>query len=540
MIIHERNFTQTNPFVEAFVNDFSKVTSFFSYNPKDEQLFQKRQAALANRTYQRKELAEALYRFNQKYDASDLTLHNIKRLEENNSLVVVGGQQAGILTGPLLVIYKAMSVLFLAKEQEQKLGVPVIPVFWIAGEDHDFDEVNHIFITKEKQIQKNSIAHLFNNRKAISDLSLPKKELMSFIDEMIASFGEREYTKELREMLHLAAEKSTTYTDFFAYLMVSLFKEQGLVLLDSNDPNIRLLEREFFIEIVKKNEPLHQSVYEQLEKMEKEGFSLPFEKRTHQANLFTFVDRERYLLERTDHGFHLKNGEVYWTKDEMIKAIEKSPEQFSNNVVTRPLMQEYLLPTLAFIGGPGEIHYWGSLKNAFSLFDFEMPPVCLRLSYTLIERHIAKWMKKLVIQEKHIAMKTIKNEKEHFITSIQTIQTKSVLERLFDSLHLGKKELQVLGQKVDATLPSYIEHTFQKIWSEIERVDTKIKQTQVIQHENVIEKYEAIETSLLPQMIFQERFWSIWYYMNAYGLDLVDRLIQEPVTLDESHKIVYL
>ncbi|WP_062197761.1 bacillithiol biosynthesis cysteine-adding enzyme BshC [Massilibacterium senegalense] len=540
MVIHERKFKQSGPFAQDFVDDFSKVAAFFSYDVKQETTFEKRKTFIEQRTYHREALVETLVRFNEKYNGTEKVRSNIEKLRRNDALVVVGGQQAGVLTGPALVIYKAISILRLAKEQEEKLGVPVIPVFWIAGEDHDFDEVNHIFLSKEQEIVKHSLEHLYNNRQAVSTLLLPKEKMVDYIDEALFSYGEREYTKELREMLLQATDQSVTYTDFFAHLMMHLFGEHGLVLLDANDPHIRALERGFFREIIEKNESLHEAVYKKLEMMERMGYPLPFEKKRDQANLFMFLNGERYLLERVDGAFQLKNTDIRWSKEQLLDKLETEPALFSNNVVTRPLMQEYVLPTLAFIGGPGEIHYWGTLKEAFEVFSFEMPPVCMRLSYSIIERHIAKWMEELQITEELLAEKNIQHQKDAFISSVQSVETETTLNDLQQAIQKSKEQLQQVGGEVDPTLIPFIEHASQKMWREAEGIKRRIKQQELRQHEQVIQKYHAIEKSLLPQNIYQERFWSIWYYINAYGLDLVDRLVHVPVTFDELHKIVYV
>lgn len=540
MVIHERKFKQSGPFAQDFVDDFSKVAAFFSHDVQQETTFEKRKTFIEQRTYHREALVEALVRFNEKYNETEKVRSNIEKLRRNDALVVVGGQQAGVLTGPSLVIYKAISILRLAKEQEKKLGVPVIPVFWIAGEDHDFDEVNHIFLSKKQDIVKHSLEHVYNNRQAVSTLLLPKEKIADYIDEALFSFGEREYTKELREMLHQAADQSVTYTDFFAHLMMRLFGQHGLVLLDANDPHIRTLERDFFREIIEKNESLHEAVYQKLEMMEQMGYPLPFEKKQDQANLFMFLNGERYLLERVDGAFQLKNTDIRWSKEQLLDKLETEPALFSNNVVTRPLMQEYVLPTLAFIGGPGEIHYWGTLKEAFEVFSFEMPPVCMRLSYSIIERHIAKWMEELHITEEHLAEKNIHHQKDAFIASIQSVETETILNDLQQAIQKSKEQLQRVGGEIDPTLIPLIEHACKKMWLEAEGIDRRIKQQELRQHEQVIQKYHAIEKSLLPQNIYQERLWSIWYYINAYGLDLVDRLVHLPVTFDESHKIVYI
>lgn len=169
-----------------------------------------------------------------------------------------------------------------------------------------------------------------------------------------------------------------------------MFEQDGLILLNSGDPGIRALEARFFRQLLNRNDELTDSVKRQQEFMQQLGYTPIIEGAAQHANLFYEHDGERFLIEKENGAFFIKELHLQWSEAELCDLICQKPEAFSNNVVTRPLMQEYLLPTLAFIAGPGEINYWGELKGAFQVMGYKMPPVIPRLQVTFLERHIEK------------------------------------------------------------------------------------------------------------------------------------------------------
>src|SRR5699024_7547165 len=185
--------------------------------------------------------------------------------------------------------------------------------------------------------------------------------------------------------------KSSTYVDFFAQLLLNIFSEEGLVLIDSGNDEVRKIESKHFKEVINKQAEIATNVYKTMKKLKQSGYEIPLDISRNDAHLFYLHDGERILLERThDGGWVGKNNEIQLTTEQMYKIAEERPELLSNNVITRPLMQELLFPTLAFIGGNGEISYWAVLKDAFKSVHINMPPIMPRLSFTYVERDIKK------------------------------------------------------------------------------------------------------------------------------------------------------
>lgn len=157
MRIRKVNLKEPSKIMEDYINHFDRLSSFFVYDYHNETAYKERLAYLSDRDYDRDGLADYLLSFNQKYQPDQKVIDNIEKLRNKDAVVVVAGQQAGLLTGPAYTIHKCISILKLADEQEKKLGVPVIPVFWVAGEDHDFAEVNHVHLLDEDRTRKHKL-----------------------------------------------------------------------------------------------------------------------------------------------------------------------------------------------------------------------------------------------------------------------------------------------------------------------------------------------------------------------------------------------
>ena len=158
---------------------------------------------------------------------------SLEKLKKENSAVIIGGQQAGILTGPLYSIHKVISIIALARQKEKELNIPVVPIFWIAGEDHDFQEVNHIYLEKNGEIQKVIYPEKVREKRMVSDVGLDREICMEWVEEIVENFGETDHTNELLSFMREAVQESETFVDFFAQIVMGLFKDEGLLVIDS-------------------------------------------------------------------------------------------------------------------------------------------------------------------------------------------------------------------------------------------------------------------------------------------------------------------
>ncbi|MGV3466818.1 MAG: bacillithiol biosynthesis cysteine-adding enzyme BshC, partial [Heyndrickxia sp.] len=341
----------TNRFASLYIEQKKPVKDFFHYDITDQDVFKKRYKDVQARTFEREKLADCIEEYMEKFSPSDEIKKSLAKLRQPESVVVIGGQQAGLLTGPLYTVHKLISIIHLAKEQEQKLQVPVVPVFWIAGEDHDYLEVNHVFVEKDRTIQKLSFAEGPIDKRMVSDVEFDKIHMKKWVKKVFEHFGETEYTNQLLHMMDNTIDQSKTFVDFFVKLILNLFSKYGVLLIDSADKQLRRLEVPFFKEIIEQSSSITNLVLQQQENIGSFDFTNTIEIGKNAVNLFYYDGKERILLDYfpEQDSYIGKNNKVQFSKVDLLAELEKHPEHFSNNVVTRPMMEEWLFPTLAFI-----------------------------------------------------------------------------------------------------------------------------------------------------------------------------------------------
>jgi bacillithiol synthase len=527
--------------INDYIEEKQPLRDFFDYSHQRQSDYIERQKELSGRNFQREALALHLLNFNKKYGCSSETVMNIEKLLDENSVVVVGGQQSGILTGPLYTIHKIITIIKLAKAQETKLCVPVVPVFWIAGEDHDFEEINHIYSIGRSKIQKRKVNQQNNRKKAVTDLELDKEALTSFVIDVFLDNHETIHTSTLLDEIKNYISISNNYVDFFSFFIHKLFKDSGIVLLDSHNKELRKLEVPFLKKLIEENEVMHQKFLHRANELSENGYGEPIERSENNAHLFIHFEGTRLLLERENSSlFTDKRCLCSYTKEELVSLVEREPEKFSNNVVTRPLMQEYLLPVLAFVGGPGEIAYWASLKEVFHLFNFKVPPVVPRLSMTFVEPHIAKLVEKDDLSIKEIILNGIKSSRNQLTYWEEKSKVEAALENALTELEKVHRPLKTLVNQYDKGLERLANKNQLIIKKELSFLAQKIEESIRKKYDDEWLKLDMIEANIRPNDGLQERSLNIIKYINEYGFDFVHHLIKLPYELNDTHKLIYL
>ncbi|MBA9024973.1 bacillithiol biosynthesis cysteine-adding enzyme BshC [Peribacillus huizhouensis] len=534
------------PSLNAFASDYLTnqldIDDFFHYSLTDEGKYNKRYQELMSRNFFRAEVADYIENYMEKYTLSIPIKKNIEAFRKEDSVVVIGGQQAGLLTGPLYTIHKVISIIKLAEEQEKALGKKVIPVFWIAGEDHDLAEVNHVYTLKNGITEKNTYPFYHPFKSMISDIELDTETAQSWVREIIESYGETEFTNKLLADTNEFIKRSTTFVEFFACLIHTWFHDYGLLLIDAADPELRKLESEFFAMFIDKAEEITAAVQSQQIHIQQKGYKRMIDMQEKAANLFYYdpKKKDRILLEVENGIFSGKNKDVSFTQQELHKCSRVTPERLSNNVVTRPIMQEMLFPVLAFISGPGEIAYWAELKQAFELFSMKMPPIVPRLNITILERGIATDLNEVGMNLETVLTKGTKPAQSQFLNSVKD----DTIEGLFYEMKAKLNENHAMFTERALTLDKGLDPLLQKnrqfIEQQLDFIYGKVTDSSRKKHEVVLNKYERIQNSLFPLNAPQERMWNIFYYVNKYGTDFINELVQQPYTFNNEHKVIYL
>ncbi|HZH58714.1 MAG TPA: bacillithiol biosynthesis cysteine-adding enzyme BshC [Metabacillus sp.] len=540
MEIVELSLRSSNQLVNDLNDQNLNNELFFDYNIHSPEVYHSRAAELKNRSFQREELSAYLRDYtNRCLNQNEKTLENIERLKDPNSLVVIGGQQAGLLTGPLYTIHKIISIIKLAKGEEKQLGVPVIPVFWIAGEDHDFAEINHIFIKKNKMAKKLAIKDYPLKKQSVADQPINHQKTIEWVEQVFEAYGETDYSNHLIGSMKECIEQSNTYVDFFEKLILTLFGQTGLVLINSGDPQLKSLEKACFRSIVDRNEEIFYAVQSQQLEMKHNQYRPIIEMADQSANFFYHHNGERFLVERRENDeFHISDIGLSLSKAELVDLIETSPKKFSNNVVTRPIMQEYLFPTLAFIAGPGEVTYWAELKKVFSLFEMKMPPVLPRLQMTFVERAIERNIDETGVSIEEVLYEGVEKAIERFLQKETPIDMNPLIEKAKNNISEIHSSLIDAALQIDPSLKPLLKKNGEFIQGHLDFFSKTVEKRKRQQHEVLLSKFHSIELELKPGLHPQERVWNIYYYLNKFGPEFVGELLNLSYSFNGKHKIV--
>ncbi|WP_066318142.1 bacillithiol biosynthesis cysteine-adding enzyme BshC [Bacillus sp. FJAT-29814] len=534
----------TNRFASNYLRQSAEVMSFFHYHFNDSNEDKARLEELKNRSFPRMQVADHIESFMEPFPASEAIKASLAKLRQPDSVVVIGGQQAGILTGPLYSIHKVISIIKLAGQKEKQLGVPVVPVFWIAGEDHDFHEVNHVFVPVDGKMDKWAYPKKVVQKKMVSDIRLDTVACITWVENLLENFGETEHTNDLLEFARKQVNKSTTFVDFFAHIIMELFKDHGLLVVDSGNQRFRLLQKEFFAAQIVNHEAITFSLHEQQKEIEHNGFPITIEGSEQAANLFYYDQKhnERILLEfdqKTDQ-FVGKSGRVAFLKQELLEISAANPEKLSNNVVTRPLMQEWLFPTLAFIAGPGEIAYWAELKLVFEHFHMKMPPIVPRLNITFLDRSVETDLTELGLNLADVLQRGTEQEKKQFLDSIRDKEFEALFHQVKELLMAQYRTIEAKTDGLDKGLVPLVKKNEKNILKEIDFMQTKFQESIRQKHDVVLNKYARVDLSLRPVGSPQERVWNVFYYLNQCGLNFINDIMTLNFEFDGRHKVIKL
>ncbi|WP_062231614.1 bacillithiol biosynthesis cysteine-adding enzyme BshC [Fictibacillus sp. FJAT-27399] len=517
------------------------VENLYDYNGFTAEMMEQRISDIGSREYEREKLANYLSDYNFQFSCSKQTLTNIEKLRNPKSTAVIGGQQAGLLTGPLLTIHKCISIIQFACIQERQLGVPVVPVFWIAGEDHDYDEINHVNVERNGGPKKRSLPPVSPLKTSATLMEWDSVKAAEWAESVFREFGETEFTKEVLSKVKEIFKSSKTAVHSFAQFITDLFGEYGLVLVDSGEPHFKRLQTDTLEKMILRNKEVDEAFAAGIGQLTGRGFSAPVELQENNAHLFIYHNEERLLLFRDDSGnFLTKNEEVTITSEQLMANAKEKPELFSNNVVTRPVMQESLFPVLAFIAGSGEIAYWSALKEVFHLFGFKMPPLVPRLSMTIVTGKNEKQLKETGLKVEDVLREGTEVHKQSWYESHKPIDTKGVFTETLTKIEAAHTELKMLALTIDPSLKRLTDINLNRIKNEVDYLHTKMERSMKKELMEPLALFDHLQCDLAPDGVLQERVWNAFSYINRYGTDWIKQLTEQPLEFNGKHKLVYV
>jgi len=292
--------------------------------------------------------------------------------------------------------------------------------------------------------------------------------------------------------------------------------------------------------MIEHSSDISRLVVKQEQLFSESGYGVPIGASVDNANLFLVEDGERFLLKKQGEWFINEQRNYRLSKTELIDIAEKTPERLSNNVVTRPLMQEMVFPVLAFIGGPGELAYWGTFKSLFEHLNMELPIIVPRLSITLVDRKSLKYMKELELSIQDVFTGVLTEHKYAFIEDIQDSKARWMIENMQASLKEQYEEVTSYLLESNYPLQQILEKNLSNHEKQFKFLQHKIEDTLLIRHETTLRKFNHIEGLIFPEHSLQERLYSPIPFVNEVGESLIEDLLSMPFEFNGKHSIIYL
>jgi bacillithiol synthase len=499
-----------------------QVQRFYPHSPHFSEWLKEEASGLRYDSARRDRVSGLLERQNRAWEASPQTLANLDRLRKGAAAVVTG-QQVGLFGGPMFAIYKALTAVKLA-EEATKAGVDAVPIFWLATSDHDLAEVNHVALpSPDGALQTLSTTSHDIPAAPVSAVRLGD-EILPVVEKAATLLGESDVTRFLRE----SYRPGETLGSAFARLYARLFAEWGVILLDASDPELHRVAEPMYRSAIENAAALNAAMLARGEALEAAGYHQQVKVVPSTVLLFTMKDGARTPIHRlatgdADFVIGHEDGAEKISRDALLARIASAPEDFSPNVLLRPVVQDFLLPTLAYSGGAAEAAYFSQAGAVYEVLLGRVTPIVPRFSATVIEPKIQRLL------ERHgISLRDVLNGSDALRQEIAARSLPGELQAAFDtankSLQSNLATIREKLEKLDRTLVDAAQTAESKMQHQLEKLHTQAARAEAQKGELVGRHVSTLSEALYPGKGLQERGIGGIYFLARYGLDLLHQL----------------
>lgn len=509
----------TSRLLTDYIYHFDRLSDYYEHDPYDPASYSAAASQIDYPDARRAALVAALRKTNA--DSPSL-----RTLAEPGTVAVVTGQQAGLFSGPAYTVYKALTAVRLAHELSER-GIAAVPVFWIATEDHDFAEVNHAHVfTRGRQAVTLHTEGAGAANQPVGGIPLPAPP----VDALSAALEGFPCGDEIAALVREAYPNGVTLGAGFRNLIGGLLRKFDLLYLDPLDPAIREIAAPFLKDALAHAHGLNTKLRERGRELEKNGYHAQVLVEEDTSLLFRLEGERRMALRR-------KNG-GYASRERMYPAAElaAAPEQLSPNALLRPVVQDYLLPTVAYVGGGAELAYLGQSQVIYRELLGRMPVVLPRSAFTLIDRHAHRQMERFgmplpsFFAPPEVVRQRIASILVPAALSGRYAEARKSQQRLLDGLRRETLEF-------DPTLAKALDKSKAKLAYQLEKMERKVAAETLRRDSQARRDAESLSTLLYPEKHLQERYYSILPFLAEHGPGLLDELYNN-IHLDcPDHKI---
>ncbi len=516
-------------FFSKLVNDYNskekKLKPFISSFPSEETIIKQ----IKKRKLSRDVRFDLVSVFKKQYQNTNFLNSNLDRINNNienllsdKTYTITTGHQICLFANPLFLIYKIINIINLSSRISKVSKKNIVPIFWLASEDHDFEEI--------KSLNLFSRQHDWSKKHDNSDVgSISTKNIDLFIDDIFSSFEDYPYKKDLKKLLIETYTKNDTLSKGIRSLLTFFFAKHGLLILDANDS---VLKKHFksILKLEIKDQTSFDLVSSQTKELSKDYKTIV---KPRELNLFYLKGNNRVRIVKKNKKYQLVNNQKEWSQKQILDEIEGFPERFSPNVILRTLYQEKILPNIAYVGGPTEISYWLQLKSLFSKLKLEFPILVMRSFVLNVNYDHYKFLKKNKVEsiELFFPIEQFLSRSLYKKSKINLIQELNEFSSLFNSIDKKTK-------KIDNSLNIHSLSICKKIEKDLQKLEKKIIKYQKKDHTSYVQILSQIHSSFYFKNNIQERSSSFFYYYLKHGDKFFDILIKKLNCLESGYIIL--
>ena len=467
----------------------------------------------------------------------DASSESLDRFARPNTLVVVAGQQPGLFGGPLYTLYKALTAIAQARGLEAATGRPVVPIFWVASDDHDFEEVRRTWVS-DGGLEPKRIEYPSRGSEPAVSFSRIRlgSEIGPMIDQVASALPGSGFQDGVIASLRAAYAPGRTWTEAFARFMAGFVTPLGALVFDPSDREAKALTLPVFEREVALRGESSRAAKKAGEDLVRKGYHAQIDRAGNELNLFWHEAARESLRLEQDGAIRIGAKSAPMKPDAFVALLRSHPENASPGVLLRPLVQDYLLPTAAYVGGPAEVAYWGQVQALYPLFEMTVPAVVPRAGATLLEPKVAKTLERFGIEWTSFAgdVETVVGG------ALRKLLPGDFPESFERERMIWRESFERLEKKVvefDPSLQAAVTTAGRRVEHDGTNLERKLMQVWKRRQEETVQQIRRARAQLFPEGKLQERVYSPAGYSARYGPDLVSALLRTLKT-PGSHTLV--
>lgn len=532
-----RQIAATTRLFADFLYAPDKVQEFYNGSSADLESFRRVGEFLRSRNYPRSAIAGILKEQNQAFGAGARTLANLDLFQTPDSRAVFAGQQVGLFGGPLFTLYKMITIIKWAEKLGAQLSQKCIPFFWLATDDHDFAEIDHIAVLDHKNqlVQIRYAPGTPHNGSSMARVVL-EATLEATIDELSRHLPETEFKSEVIAALRDCYQAGQPLHLAFARWVFRLIGDRGLVLVNPADPRLKALAQPVFQREIESTVQTSRLTQQTSSRLIQKQYHAQVHKAETIVNLF-YHDGNRAGISRSGDRFAIDGEKRSFSSAELVREVAVHPERFSPNVFLRPVVQSAVFPTVAVVTGPSEVAYFAQIKGLFEHHGVPMPVLCPRVSLTVVEKRIAT-----LVEKYQIDLGAFFRDPEGTTNRVLHQAIADPLEPKIDRTRTDLQEKLSTLEPDLVTLDPTLKATFGQIKArvdlELKNLEKKVFAAQKKKNETIVEQLQRLRNHLYPGNKLQERQFNIVYFLVKYGFGFSNHLFDALDIDRRDHQLV--